>query len=84
MLKIWCRITSKEKIIKQNIVQFDEREVTFYQIVKTICESLDIPTPVILMKHLYDLKKFGISHFGKGDFVEKIDFDKLLLEVVKE
>jgi len=83
-LKIWSRTIKKEKLKTQSVLEFDEREVTFYDIVKGVCESLDIPTPVILTKHLYDLKKFGVSIFKKDDFVESVSFDKLTLEIVKE
>ena len=52
----------------------------FYDYVHEICESLDCPTPVIIKTHLFNYAKYNTVRFGKDDFVESIDFDKLVLE----
>lgn len=84
MLKIWSRICVGEKIKKDCICEFDESQITFYEMMKEIAYKLDIPTPVILNKHVLDLKRFNISSFVKSDFVESVNFTKLVIETVKE
>ena len=55
----------------------------FYDYVKDICEHFDSPTPVILAKHIRDYIVFSTTTFKKEDFVEKIFFDKLVIEQYK-
>lgn len=55
----------------------------FYDYVKEICEHFDSPTPVILAKHIRDYIVFSTTTFTKSDFVEKVFFDKLVLEQYK-
>lgn len=62
-----------------------EREGTtdyslFFEYVRDICEMLDVPTPVIIKTHLFNYAKYNTLRFKKEDFVESIDFDKLVLE----
>lgn len=62
-----------------------EREGTtdysiFFEYVRDICEALDIPTPVLIKTHLFNYAKYNTVRFTADDFVEKTDFDKLVLE----
>ncbi|MBR2871262.1 MAG: hypothetical protein IKB98_07810 [Clostridia bacterium] len=82
MVKIWAKVMLKDKIVKQFTY---EREGAmdyslFFDYVKDICEALDIPTPVIIKTHLFNYAKYNVLRFKKDDFVESINFDKLVLE----
>lgn len=55
----------------------------FYDYIKDICEHFDSPTPVILAKHIRDYIVFSTTTFKKEDFVEKVFFDKLVIEQYK-
>ncbi len=82
MIKIWAKTLKDGKIKKQCVY---EREGTtdysaFFEYVRDICETLDIPTPVLIKTHLFNYAKYNVVRFDKDDFVEKIDFDKLVLE----
>ena len=46
--------------------------------------NFDLPTPVILPQHIQKLKSFNVVRFKRDDFVESIDFDIMILEVLKE
>lgn len=78
MLKILAKTMKLEKIIKSVTMEFDEYEVTFYEITKSLCEKLDEPTPVLLTKHVLDFKRFNFCTFKAEDFVENIHFDKMI------
>jgi hypothetical protein len=52
----------------------------FFDYIRDICETLDIPTPVIIKTHLFNYAKYNTLRFKKEDFVESVDFDKLVLE----
>lgn len=82
MIRIWAKLLKNGKIIGQCVY---EREGTmdyslFFDYVREICETLDTPTPVIIKTHLFNYAKYNTVRFTKDDFVEKINFDKLVLE----
>lgn len=52
----------------------------FFEYVREICEKLDVPTPIIIKTHLFNYAKYNNVRFRANDFVESIDFDKLVLE----
>ena len=82
MVKIWAKILKGDKIINQCMFEregaIDYSE--FFEYVREICETLDIPTPVIIKTHLFNYAKYNVLRFKKEDFVESVNFDKLVLE----
>lgn len=82
MVRIWAKVMKKDKILKQFV--YEHEGLTDYSIffdyLKDICETLDIPTPVLIKTHLFNYAKYNVVRFKKDDFVESIDFDKLVLE----
>ncbi|MBE7087394.1 MAG: hypothetical protein E7369_03745 [Clostridiales bacterium] len=82
MIRIWAKVMIKDKIIKQYMLEkFEQMDYSkFYDYVREICENLDIPTPVIIKTHLFNYAKYNNLRFKKDDFVEAINFDKLVLE----
>ena len=82
MIRIWAKTVKNGKITKQFVY---EREGStdysqFFDYLKDICETLDIPTPVLIKTHLFNYAKYNNVKFKANDFVEKINFDKLVLE----
>ena len=82
MVRIWAKVMIKDKIIKQTVFERVENMdySLFFDYVREICETLDIPTPVIIKTHLFNYAKYNVLRFKKEDFVESINFDKLVLE----
>ncbi len=82
MIRIWAKVIKKDKIVKQYMLErftaMDYSEFSDY--LKEICENLDIPTPVLIKTHLFYYAKYNVLRFRPDDFVEKVDFDKLVLE----
>ena len=82
MVRIWAKLIKNDKIIKQTV--YEREGVTdysvFFEYVRDICESLDCPTPVVIKTHLFNYAKYNTVKFKSDDFVEKTDFDKLVLE----
>ena len=85
MVKIFAKTIVNEKVKKTFKFEIDEDfEIDhFFDYVREICEHFDSPTPVILAKHIRDFIVFSTVTFVKYDFVEKIFFDKLILETYK-
>ncbi|MBR0357494.1 MAG: hypothetical protein IJH54_08445 [Clostridia bacterium] len=49
-----------------------------------LCQDLDLCRPVILGKHMNDLKQFSRVVFKPRDFIEPVDFDEFELEILSE
>ncbi len=84
MINIWGKIFVDEKISKHFVVSVQPSECTFFDMIKQLCEGLDIPTPVLLNKHIVDFNKFSMTLFKPTDFIEKVHFDKLIVEYLPE
>ena len=82
MIRIWAKVMKKDKILKQFV--FEKAETmdysNFFDYLREICEALDVATPVLIKTHLFNYAKYNNVRFTQSDFVEKIDFDKLVLE----
>ena len=82
-MKIWGKVIKKEHILKHKTVEVDPSTTTFFDMLKTLCEKLNISTPVLLDKHVYDFNAFHICMFSTDDFIEEVLFDRFVLEMVK-
>lgn len=82
MFKIWAKVITDGKIIKQITYERDEKFTysQFFGYLADVCEGLDICTPVLLKTHIFNFAKFGTVRFIPRDFAEPVDFDKLVLE----
>ena len=82
MIRIWAKTMKGNKItqnyIYESIDNFNEE--TFYLHIQAICHKMDIPTPVLLEYHIRNYVNFNICNFLPRDFVESVDFTKLVLE----
>lgn len=46
-----------------------------------VCKKLDIPTPIWLKKNTVELAGYRKTFFTAEQFVEKVKFDKFIIEV---
>ena len=86
MLKIWAKTLLDDKITRdymyKRFEKFDLAQFSDY--LMELCHDMDIPTPVVLKSHTVNFNAFNIVRFRAGDFVEKIDFEALVLENASE
>ena len=83
MIKIWGKVISNEKIMKSKTVKVGTETTTFFDMLANLCHLLNIPTPVLLNKHVYDFNVFGICTFKPDDFIEEVTFDRFVIEIFK-
>ena len=81
-MKIWAKLITDGKIKKQFVYEKDERLTYshFFDYLVDICQTLDIPTPVLTKTHIFNFAKFNHVKFPPRDFVESLDYDQLFLE----
>ena len=82
MVKIWGKVIKNEKIVKSHVLEIDETNTSFFDMLKSMCEKLNVPTPVLLDKHVYDFNVFNMSTFKPDDFIETVIFNRLTLQLV--
>ena len=79
MIKIWGKILAKEKIAKSTIVE----ATSFFDMLMGVCQKLNIPTPVLLDKHVMDFNRFRRCEFKPNDFIEAVVFDRFVLQLMR-
>jgi hypothetical protein len=86
MVKIWAKLLKSDKIIKSYVFKTDEDMdySKFFEYLSDITYNLDIPTPVLIKTHIFNYAKYNLVRFSKSDFVESINFDKLVLENITD
>lgn len=82
MVRIWAKVMRDDKIINQCVYEnFNPLDYSqFNNYLMEICSTLDVATPVLIKTHIFNYAKYNNVKFVQDDFVEKIDFDKLVLE----
>lgn len=82
MFRIWGKVLIEGRIVKQTTFCSEKKfsYADFFGYLTQICEALDVPTPVLLKVHLFNYAKFHHTVFRKEDFMEDVDFDKLVVE----
>ena len=80
MIKIWGKLLIDDRVVKSKTISVDASTTTFFDMLKELCASLNIATPVLLDKHVYDFNLFNMCTFKPSDFVEPVLFDKFVLE----
>lgn len=85
MVKIFAKTIANNRVKKTFKYEIDEEfEIDhFYDYVREICEHFDSPTPIVMAKHIKDYILFNNTQFLPEDFVERVFFDKLILETYK-
>ena len=82
MIRMWAKTIVGHKITKNFIYESIDNfsKETFYLHIQEICNKLDISTPVVLNYHINNYINFNNCTFKQCDFVESINFDKLIIE----
>lgn len=87
MYKLWARKIKKNKIIAQLTIKSkadlppkENRDMC----IKELCKKLDLSVPLWMDKHELEFEKFKYVTFEADDFMDEIDFDKLIIELIDD
>lgn len=85
MFKIYAKLINDNKILVDYVYELknDFTIHDFFEYVQDICGALDIPTPIILTKHIKNFLIFDNTIFVAEDFVESFPYDKFVMEIFK-
>lgn len=87
MIKLWGKIITDNRIIKQEVAictETLEYEEELKKCINEICYNFDIQKPYWLKKNLKEYNKVKKTAFNQDNFIEEINFDKFEIEVLEE
>lgn len=81
-MKLWFKIIKGDKMIAHTVVENDEElNIDSYEeLLPEACHKLDLSTPVSLVPHFNSLFRFHVTDYLPRDFVEPVDFTRLIVE----
>ena len=84
-MKVWARIRKDNKTVAEHVIAIPEKSACEVEnwagAIGELCHELNLSRPVILKKHVRDFESFNHTVFRPGDFMEKVDFDRLEVEL---
>jgi len=86
MIRLWGIIRKHNRMQHNEVIELpgDDLEEVLLDGIQLLCETLDLPRPVILAKHEREMFTFNRTRFFADDFMEPITFDCLEIENLVE
>ena len=87
MIKLWGKCIKNHNITKQKTYAVNVDTIDwsyFYGYIAELARAMEEPTPILLKAHIFDFAKFNFVKFVPSDFVESVDFDQMVVELIKD
>jgi hypothetical protein len=87
MFRLWGKIWKSNRLIRDVVVcdeGVDTRTHKIFRGLEKICYEFDLGNPIWLDATIADFKRHDKARFYQDNFIEKIDFDYLELQVIEE
>lgn len=86
-MKLWIKTFSGDKLVTSDVsAEFSDGTMTCERLAFLMRETLsekDIPTPNVITSNAVQLARFNVTRFRPEDFVERVDFDMMYVEVLR-
>lgn len=91
-MRLWGKIYKDGQKLSDGIVDIDinkrtelrKNENLLTASLAELAHAMDLERPVIVNKHLRDLYDFGRAVFHSNDFMETVDFDRFVVELIPD
>lgn len=87
-MRIWAKIITDHRIQQEVVQEFPSARPSdlsgWMPVITALCKPLDLAVPVVLPKHIMELKQFSRTVFKQTDFMETIQFDRFEIEIFPE
>ncbi len=86
-MKLWAKLITNHKIVQEAVREYPARpsDVTGWnETLLPLCHALDLARPVLLQKHVSELKRFNRTVFTPRDFMENVSFEQFEIEIFPE
>jgi hypothetical protein len=77
-MKYWAKIKIEDRMLKDVIVEGEDLRSA----VAAVCDAFDLSKPIMLDKHLNEIRDFNRTVFYPDDFVDSVSFDSLEIEKI--
>lgn len=88
MFRIWAKIFKDNRMIKDMVVcndsQDQRRTQKVFAAIDEICHTYDLSKPIWLESTIADFKRHDKARFHQDNFIDRIDFDFLEIQVIEE
>jgi hypothetical protein len=87
MFRIWGKIIKDNKMKKDQTICNDTDDTRTHKVLNAVyemCDNWDLSKPIWLDSNISDFQKLSKTRFGQDQFIEKIDFDYLEIQVIEE
>lgn len=85
MLKIWGKLMKNHLILRDAVLEYESAKNRAEVVKESLSDfaiALDIARPIWLPKNDKELSKFIVTTFYPDQFMESIDFDCLVIEII--
>ncbi len=86
-MRIWFKIVKDTRLTHSETIENNREDTRTHKIFDALeeaCMKLDLGKPIWLDANIAEFKRHSKTRFRQDNFVEKIDFDYLEMEVLEE
>ena len=87
MFRLWGKIFKENRMLQDTCITDDSNDTRTHKIfhaLDEICYQFDLSKPIWLDKTVSEFKRHSKTRFYQDNFIEKIDFDYLEIQVLEE
>ncbi|MFT4107639.1 MAG: hypothetical protein QM657_17950 [Lacrimispora sp.] len=88
MFRMWAKIIKDTRIERDTVISISDyslsRTSMVFQALEDICYQFDLEKPMWLDSTVKDFQKHSKTRFTQDNFIERIEFDFLEVQVIEE
>ena len=87
MFQLWAKIWKENHLLKDMTLADESDDTRTHKIFRALeeaCYQFDVGKPIWLDKNIQEFKRHSKTRFSQDNFIEKIDFDYLEIQVLEE
>ena len=87
MFQLWAKIWKENHLMKDTTLADQSDDTRTHKILRALeeaCYQFDVGKPIWLDKNIQEFKRHSKTRFSQDNFIEKIDFDYLEIQVLEE
>ncbi|MDO4567524.1 MAG: hypothetical protein Q4B99_01055 [Clostridia bacterium] len=85
-MRLWGLVRKGDKVLRDALTEHEgvlPSDVGNWDaLIAELCAALDLAAPVVLRKHIDDLRVFSHVAFRRDDFLEEVAFDRFELRIL--
>ena len=81
-MKVWASLVKDSETYARASAEslLEDASEALMECLEKVYKELDVSEPVWVKKHAQDLQRYHRAKFLPADFLEKVDFDSLIIE----